>query len=287
MRGDVASLGKSPESISESRKFFGDIAWVALSQVFTSFLGIITLPALTKTYTTADFGIWAQVSATVSLAVPLLTLQFGSTVVRFLAGESDKNKRRRSLGTMLGAILIFTCLTLTVTSLLARQFSSFLFANSSYTNFVYLTFLWTFIDSLFTFFIAYQRAMRRMKRLSLIQAAFSASKMGGIVLLARSGIALPWVIACMILIESAFTLALFFVVIHEEGFPAPNFSGIRLFLVFSIPQIPSGILLWIIESSDRYFITHFLNLSQTGIYSTSNTLGGLIALFYAPISFVL
>ena len=113
MRGDVASLGKSPESISESRKFFGDIAWVALSQVFTSFLGIITLPALTKTYTTADFGIWAQVSATVSLAVPLLTLQFGSTVVRFLAGESDKNKRRRSLGTMLGAILIFTCLTLT------------------------------------------------------------------------------------------------------------------------------------------------------------------------------
>ena len=46
-------------------------------------------------------------------------------------------------------------------------------------------------------------------------------------------------------------------------------------------------MLWIVGTSDRYFITHFLGLSQTGIYTSSDTLGGLIALFYGPIQFVL
>jgi O-antigen/teichoic acid export membrane protein len=64
-------------------------------------------------------------------------------------------------------------------------------------------------------------------------------------------------------------------------------EGLRGYLAFSIPQIPSGILLWVIGASDRYFITHLLNLSQTGIYSASYAIGSLISLFYFPLHVVL
>jgi O-antigen/teichoic acid export membrane protein len=76
-------------------------------------------------------------------------------------------------------------------------------------------------------------------------------------------------------------------VVIEVGFPRPNFTGLKKYLAFSLPQIPGKILLWLIISSDRYFITHFINLSETGVYSSSHTLANLTSLFYMPISFVL
>jgi O-antigen/teichoic acid export membrane protein len=272
---------------SEPVKFARDIIWVGLSQVLTTALGIITLPAFTKSYTTEMYGIWVQVSVTVSLIVPLLTLQLGSAAVRFLAGEDDKTVRRRSLGTMLTPIFTFSFLVMMAAYLFAGRLSIFLFDSPVYTTFVRLTFLWTFTNGLFSFFISYLRARARIQRLSVIQVLNGLSKMAIIVILAREHLGLEWIFTCMILADGLFSLVLFFIIVREEGFPAPGFSRIKEFLELSLPQIPGSVLLWVISASDRYFITHFLNLTNTGIYSSSRTLGSLISLFYAPIGFVL
>lgn len=272
---------------SESFNFARDIIWVAASQVFSTLLGIVILPALTKSYTTATYGIWVQVSVTVGLISPLLTLQLGAAVIRFLAGEEDKAKRRRYFSSMLGAIIIFACLIFTVLMLLETQVSVFLFASPTYIIFVRLIFLWTFVDALFGFFLCYLRARDKIRIFSIILAVFSAAKMVLIVALASAGFKLEWLISCMIAVEAIFVIAVFSMIIGDMGLPMPNLAGLKAFLAFSVPQIPSGVLMWIIGASDRYFITHFLSLSQTSIYSTSDTLGGLIALFFSPISFVL
>jgi O-antigen/teichoic acid export membrane protein len=57
--------------------------------------------------------------------------------------------------------------------------------------------------------------------------------------------------------------------------------------LFSIPQIPTGLLIWITASSDRFFITHYIGLTETAIYSCSDLLGAMIGLFSFPICFVL
>jgi O-antigen/teichoic acid export membrane protein len=44
---------------------------------------------------------------------------------------------------------------------------------------------------------------------------------------------------------------------------------------------------WVLASSDRFFITHFLGLSKNGVYSSSYVLGGILVLFYYPIGFML
>ena len=272
---------------SESFKFTRDIIWLAASQVFSSLLSIVIIPALTKSYTTTSYGIWVQVNVTVGLVSPLLTLQLGAAVVRFLAGEEDKAKRRRYFSSMLGAIIIFSCLIFTVLMLLETQVSVFLFASPTYIIFVQLIFLWTFVDALFGFFLCYLRARDKIRILSIILAVFSAAKMVLIVALASAGFKLEWVISCMVAVEAIFVIAVFSMIIRDIGLPLPNLAGLKAFLAFSVPQIPSSILMWLVGVSDRYFITHFLSLSQTSVYSTSDTLGGLIALFYSPINFVL
>jgi O-antigen/teichoic acid export membrane protein len=287
MNGNNQNIKTYKLSNNESFKFTRDVFWVAASQVFTTLLAIVILPALTKSYSTATYGIWVQVSVTVGLISPLLTLQLGSAIVRFLAGEEDKAKRRRYFSSMLGAIIIFACLIFTVLMLMEAQVSVFLFASPTYIIFVRLTFLWTFVDALFGFFLCYLRARDKIRILSIILAVFSAAKIVLIVALASAGFKLEWLISCMVTVEAIFVIAVFSMIIGDMGLPKPSLAGLKVFLAFSVPQIPSGVLMWIVGVSDRYFITHFLSLSQTSIYSTSDTLGGLIALFFSPISFVL
>jgi O-antigen/teichoic acid export membrane protein len=275
------------QNAKETNKFIRDIIWVALYQIFNTLLGIITLPVFTKTYTTEIYGIYSQVNVTVGLLVTIMTLQFVTAVVRFLAGEEDRTKRRLSMGTMLYTILIFACLVLTVGNLWASQISLFLFNDATYGIFVRLAFVWGCADALFAFFIAYLRARGKIKRLSITQAVLAALKMGLIVILVLSGLTLQWVITGMVCIDILFILYVVFIIVREDGLPIPNFAGLKVFLAFSIPQIPVGIIAWIMSASDRYFITHFLSLSETGIYASSNSLGGLIALFYFPIGYVL
>lgn len=272
---------------NESSKFIHDLIWVAISQVFTTLLGIITLPVLTKKYTSETYGVWTQVNVTVGLLVTVVTLQFVTAVVRFLAGEDDKDKRRRSTGAMLYTILVFAFLIVIVTNLWASQLSILLFNDPVYSTLVRLTSLLACLEALFAFFIAHLRAMGKMKKLSVIQAALAASKIGLITILVSSGIALQWLITGMICVDLIFVLYLLRTNIRDEGFPIPDFTGLKVFLAFSIPQIPVSIFAWIMSGSDRYFITHYFNLSETGIYSSSSSLGALIALFYFPIGYVL
>ena len=261
--------------------------WIALSQIITTILSAATLPALTKSFSTASYGIWTQINVTTGLIVPVLTLQFGNAVVRFLAGENDKTTRRRSLGAMFCAILIFSIILFIPIGIFAPQLSNFLFNNTSYVHFVYLTFLWTFIEGLTGFFISYLRARGQMLTLSIIQVLFSVSHLVLIVVLATLGFGLERIIISLIFVDSLFTIGTLCIIVRLEGFPTPNFTRMKTFLLFSIPQVPTGLLIWIIASSDRFFITHFLSLSETGIYSSSDLLGGIIILLYFPIIFVL
>jgi O-antigen/teichoic acid export membrane protein len=275
------------QTIPESARFASDVIWVGMSNLLAALVGIITMPLMTKTYTTEIYGIWSQVLATVLLLVPVVTLQFTTCVVRYLAGEDDPAIRRRSLGTMLSTILIFSCLLLFVANILAPQISSLLFDSATQILFVRLTLAWIFVDSLYMFFISYLRARGRIKLLSINGIILSIVKTVAIGVLVLTGMELAWIIGCMVLVEIGFVVYVLGIIVRADGFPIMNFTGLKEFLGFSLPQVPVGIMSWITNVSDRYFITHLLNLSLTGIYSSSNLLASFIAIFYAPIGFVL
>ena len=84
-------------TITEAQKFGSDIVWVAFSQVATFLVALVTLPAITKSYNPEIYGVWAQATVTIGLLIPIMTLLLGTALVRFLAGEEDKEKRRQLL----------------------------------------------------------------------------------------------------------------------------------------------------------------------------------------------
>jgi O-antigen/teichoic acid export membrane protein len=263
------------------------LIWVAASLLIVHALGVISLPALTKSFYSELYGVWSQTSVTVGLLSPIITLHLTTAAVRFLAAEDDISTRSRQFGAMLWPVVTLALIALLLSLVFGKDLSIFIFSSAQYEKFIPLAFAWVGTGALFNFGIAYLRARGKISRLALINISFSVTKMLLIVILAKAGLELEWIMGSIIIVEGLLVVFVFGLIISEIGIPWPNTTGIRRFLAFSIPQIPSGILLWVISASDRYFITHLLDLSQAGIYSASYSLGSLISVFYSPISFVL
>lgn len=272
---------------AEIQKFTGDMVWITIYQTIAQLTGLITLPALTKSYSAEIYGALIQTSVTASLLAPILVLHLTTATVRFLAAEDDIEKRRQALGAMLWPVIVFACLTLILSLLLRQSLSIFLFEKAEYAYLVPLAFLWASMNALFSFSISYLRARGGIKKLSIIQLSFVIIQTAFMIILAIKGYGLGWIIGSIIASEALFTAFVFVLIIKEIGLPKPSLEGLTGYLAFSVPQIPNGIFLWVISASDRYFITHLLNLNQTGIYSASYALGGLVGFFYQPITFVL
>ncbi len=111
--------------------------------------------------------------------------------------------------------------------------------------------------------------------------------MSAIVTFALAGFDLEWIVGSIVVFEALLFITVLVLIICEVGFPLPKFVGLKGYIYYSIPLIPFGILMWVINASDRYLITHLLDISQAGIYSASYSLGSLITLFYFPIGYVL
>ncbi len=149
-----------------------------------------------------------------------------------------------------------------------------------------MAFIWAGTGALLSLLLSYWRANGKITKLSIINISLSTFKFIPLILLALLHYELWYIILTQIVVEIFFITVLFSSVSMKIGFKLPNTANLKKYLSFSVPQIPSAALLWIMDSSDRYFITGFLGLAQTGIYSASYGIGSLIYLFYFPISFV-
>ncbi len=273
--------------VTEPQKFAGDLFWVAASNLTVPLVGLITLPALTKNYPAATYAVWIQSVFVVWLISFVLNLGLGNAVVRFLAAEDDRPMRRRALGAMLWPTLAFACLIIISSMFLRQDLSKILFATPEYAYLVPLIFLWAALEAVFSLLISYLLARRRIKRMSILQVSLTVFKMAVIVIMAVAGYSLGWIMGCVLAGETILVGVVFGMTVREIGWPWPALTGLKGYLAFSIPLMPSGVLFWAISASDRYFITNLLNLSQAGIYSASFSICTLMSVFYSPIQVAL
>lgn len=277
----------SNQSITEPQRFVGNILWLAVSNLVIPLVGLITLPALTRNLTAADYAVWMQAGFMVALLAFSLNLCLGYAVIRFLSAEDDRAKRSQAVGVMLWPAIVLSCLVIIISILLARDLSMVLFTSADYSDIVPLIFLWAALDGIFSFLIMYWTARRQIIRAATGQVVLAIYKMAIILTLSLAGNGLGNIIRCITGGEIIIILVIFCIVVRDIGWPKPGLTGLKGYLSFSIPLIPSAVLFWLISYGDRYFITYLLNLSQVGIYSASYSLGVLIVFFYSPLQGVL
>jgi len=262
-----------------------DLIFQVLALFFTyaqrlAFVGLILGDLGAKQY-----AIWTQVTVTVGLLIPLVSMSIFLAFLRYFPGMV---KKREVSNDLFSAVVLTWLITLAVCVLgfvLRGRVSLAIFGSADYIFGVYFVLAMLFCSVSYQLLHEFYRSRNRMK----LYAAITISKaiievVTGFLVVVCFGGGLTEFMLGLVLIQGSFVLCIGIAVICEIGFPHRIvFSGLGKYLRFSLPLIPNAILLWIINSSDRYIIMHLVGLEAVATYAASYQLGWLVSVFIVPL----
>lgn len=258
----------SEKKINRGKKMTKDFLVYSIGSIGSKLMTFLLLPLYTHYITPSEYGYYDQCFTACFLLMPILTLQLRDGIFRFLLDTEDTDERTRIV-TMVNKTLLQT----TAISLLIALAVYFVYP------FKYLEYITILLVGM-SFYDVYAQTVRGLgNNRSFI--AMSLISSFGIVLLSILfvvilGMKVPGIFLANILARVA---ALLIVEAKEKAlkrFFNPKLCDYkelrREILKFSIPLLPAGICWWFIGLSNRYFITNYMSLHETGIYGVASRL---------------
>jgi len=269
------------------KKFARDVAIIGITSILTSLGGFLLLPVITKTLGAYDYGIWVQISVTVSLLSSIVLMGLSMALVRFLAAERDMLRVREgfysiafivAISGLFVSLMVYGLADLTAVSVFSDA------GTSQYIRAGSFLILLTALDQIVMF---YFRIFRQIKTYALITLFNTFGKLALILALLHIGFGLMGVIAAVLIVQVIVFLGAILRIISQIGFEAPEFTMVIEYLRYGLPLTPNSLIRWITDSSDRYIVGIFLGINAVGIYSAAYTIGSLVQLLVTPIQLIL
>lgn len=271
--------------MSEYKKFVQRIGLVGISNLLVAISNIILIPILTKTLLSSGYGIWIQITITITLITSFTSLGLPNAMLVFLSPIQDKEKIKEGFYTMLFSVFVFSI----IISMLILVFSAYIADNLLDGN-VVLTILLSFLvlfSSLNTILINYFRTFHEIKLYSFFLLVQTYLGVLLISYFALTGKGLVYVTFGLLVSYILILVIMLGIIINSLGFMIPQFIDIKKYLSFSVPTTPGNISYWVVNFSDRYIIGIFLGVSYVGYYSPGYTLASLITMIMFPFSLLL
>lgn len=271
--------------LSEHKNFIQRISLIGIINILVGLSSIILLPILTKNYSIEEYGIWVQLTVTVTLIPNLATLGLPYGMIRFLAGTTDKAIIQEIFYSIATIILTSSFLTSLLLFIFAEYTAKFLFGNN-YTIATLLPLI-LFFACLNYLFLNYFITFNKIKLYSLFLFIQSYLNVALTALFTYKQCNFIFIIIGFLIAQITVFLMMAFIIIKQIGFKIPSFSHVKDYLSFSIPTIPGNLAWWIVESSDRYLIGLFLGLPFVSYYNPGYSLGTMIKMISVPFSTIL
>jgi O-antigen/teichoic acid export membrane protein len=268
-------------------KFTKEASLIAITDIVLRLKGVILLPLLTKLLGVQNYGIWTQLMVTVNLTIPLVLLGLSSAIVRFLAGEKDKNVIRDGILSSLTAVLFAGILLSLILFGISNLLAAKIFADPRASHLIKISLLLIIFTSLNLLLFSYLRSSRQIARYSKLIIIQTSLELAAIAYSIFAGYAVIGAVIALIIVQGVILLINLYLITKELGIGLPTFSNFKSYLAFGLPLIPTPFLYWILYSSDHYFIGYFHGISPVGIYSAACTIASVIIALSNPIHFVL
>jgi O-antigen/teichoic acid export membrane protein len=273
---------------NEEYSLFGrHVGYVILVNLAILVLGLIQIPILTKGLGTTLYGTWSLIAVTVSLIVPFAMLGFGTSIVRFLAAETNIGKIRNDFFSACVIVFISGAAFSLLLFFLSDYLAVSIFKDTGAASYIRLASVLVLLNSLHTVVLAFFRMRRRIGLYSILNLFYSALQVGLITAAILLGYKLNGVIVVVIINGVLFNLATLLIILRQVGFQLPRFSHMKSYLKWGVPLTPNAAILWIINVSDKYMVSYFLGISSAGIYSAAYAIGNYASFALMPLGIVL
>ena len=271
--------------MSEYVRFIQRIGLVGLTNILISLSSLIFIPIITKSFTTAEYGMWAQVNTTIALVPNIANLGLPYTMVRFLSAEKDKEKIKDSFYPMISLTFISTLIICSLFLIFGNTIANALFNGSMQV--LYITTAISFFACMNLMLISYFRTFQQMKRYSLFLVLQSYIGVFVSIYLTYAGYNIETVVLGLLTGYAAVFIMMAFLIVRYLGIGFGKWSNLKEQLAFALPTIPSNVSSWIVDSSDKYVIGILIGSVAVGCYSPGYALGSILLMFLSPFAVLL
>ena len=271
--------------MSEYVRFIQRIGLVGLTNILISLSSLIFSPIITKSFTTAEYGMWAQVNTTIALVPNIANLGLPYTMVRFLSAEKDKEKIKDSFYPMISLTFISTLIICSLFLIFGNTIANALFNGSMQV--LYITTVISFFACMNLMLITFFRTFQQMKRYSLFLVLQSYIGVFVSIYLTYAGYNIETVVLGLLTGYASVFIMMAFLIVKYLGIGIGKWSNLREQLAFALPTIPSNVSSWIVDSSDKYVIGILIGSVAVGCYSPGYALGSILLMFLSPFAVLL
>lgn len=261
--------------MSKYKYLIKNIGLLTLSSFATKLISFFLVPLYTNILTTTEYGTYDLFSTTISILIPILTINIQEAVMRFALDE--KFDRSAIATTALKQFLVATGIV--VIGLIVNSIFNLSPIGKEYALLFFMMF---FVQALSGIVVAYTRGIDRITELSVSSVLASLCTIGcNIVFLAY----LHWGLIGYFLanifgpsIQCIYLIIRSHIASNVHFFKAYK-SEKRELLSYSKPMIANSIAWWVNNVSDRYVIVFFCGLAENGVYSVAAKIPSILNIF--------
>lgn len=257
------------------RYLLKNIGLLTLSNFATKLLSFFLVPLYTNVLSTSDYGTYDLLYTTISVLIPILTLNIQDAVVRF---SLEKEYDRDAIVTVATKFFIISCLIISSVIIINK----YLLLSDFLNQYGFYFIIMFGVQTLSGMIIAYTRGIDSIAQLSISSVISSAvTILLNIIFLIKLKLGLsgyfwaniigPGVQCCYLIIADRIIRH-----IHIHGNYKEHQNEM---LKYSRPLIANNLAWWVNNASDRYIVIFFCGLGQNGIYSVASKIPSILNVF--------
>ncbi|MDE5899327.1 MAG: lipopolysaccharide biosynthesis protein [Treponemataceae bacterium] len=257
-----------------------NILRLTAGQFGTKILGFFLVPLYTRVLTSAEYGTYDLYSVTVSLFVPVLTLNIADSATIFLLDRKNPRECVVSVG-----LKCYLCsLAVFAAAVCANHAFSFLPLFNEYPLFLFLMFA---LSGLSQLLLSCARGLDRIRDVSVSGVLCSAVVIAlNLVLLLPLRMGLAGYYLAFIggaLVQSVYLcVSLRILSLVRTGRREQNLG--REMLSYSCPMMLNSVSWWVNSVSDRYIVAWLCGVVQNGIYSVAYKIPSVLNMLHGIFS---
>lgn len=259
--------------MNKYQKLVKNIVTFAAGNLGSKVITFLMLPFYTHLLSTKEYGQIDLITTTLSLVLPLITLNLIESIFRFSIDDKDN---RKSVFTS----VIITCIILYSTSIIPYFLLNIDIFGNDY-NFLFINILFlSIIHNLLKQFI------RALQKLYIYMFSDLINTIIFVILnfvfIGKFALGINGYLYSMII---AYFIDCIYLIIGGKVWKYFNIKQFNISLLnemikYSAPLIPNALMWWIINISDRYLVSYFLGVDSNGIYSAAAKFPSIIYMLY-------
>ena len=259
------------------KKLFKESIIYGLSRYISKFISVFLLPLYTAVLIPEDYGILDLLNTIVVVSTFLIISGTDTALGYYYYRREFADEKNEMVSSSLWLRLIFSFIVLIVISFLSKNLSLLIFGRD-YSVFIIITGFTIVFSSIYSFLFDLLRFETRPWLFTIISTSLILIQ---IFLNIYFVLILRWgVMGVLIANGSGYFILFVATIVYVFKIYGMRLSKIWFKRIFKygFPLIGTGVAVWILGSTGRYFIAHYADLSSVGIYAVGMKLANFLGM---------